>query len=779
MSEYFPSPEWLQQMHSAAAAPSPRDEFVRGLRERLAVRGLALQSRRRVRARLAWGFAVVAILLAAGVLIAGPQNVVSALQKILGYIPGIGIVQDGSIRVLAEPVTVTREGITLTLEQVVADPTQTIVVYKAEGLSVAVANSNGEGGSLCWKPEVVRLPDGTELAGAGGEGGGWGSGYRSRLIYGAMPPDVNEGTLVVPCIMGMPPGKAPEDWSLPFRLKPAPPDLTVMPVIDLPTPTVEPSPLAATASPTNAETYGITLSLDRVITLDDGYALLGSVHWQDDRFASVADSLQTIVTDAGGMPIPVERDYDDYGMAQTAEPNATQWAYRIQGKAFHGPLTLTFHSVGVDLQNPVPVQFDTGANPRVGQSWDLNQSLQVMGLPVTLRSAKMIVQGDMQGFEFTVQAPLALRGLALGFEKSAGLVQTQERCCSSGGGSAPNQTGMFKTYALTDFSLVGGTINLSVRHVELSGNWSVEWNPPVVEGAPTATALPQACLTDDKWNQLAEGPALPIPAGLGGKILTMRGAVAPDPSLFLSGVDGSGEKGLIFGDGILSPDGSKLLFAQDQRMYILDLESGVKTALTPPGVDGMRPLWSPDGKHIAMTQFLENYHVVVMNADGSDLHRVTRGVSIEESAGWSPDGKQVLYTVLGEGGKQYLKLVDIDTGAITDLFSITSKNPSLALSPDGQWVAFMDRGFGMFEASVYLARLDGSDRRLMAQLDAQPFFAYSPFWSPDGKWLAMSIQDANAFEPGDPSIALIQPDTCEVVPLTNIKGEIRSWVPSP
>jgi len=64
MSEYFPSPEWLQQMRSAAAAPSPRDEFVQGLRERLVARGLAFQSRRRGRARLAWGFAVVAILLA-------------------------------------------------------------------------------------------------------------------------------------------------------------------------------------------------------------------------------------------------------------------------------------------------------------------------------------------------------------------------------------------------------------------------------------------------------------------------------------------------------------------------------------------------------------------------------------------------------------------------------------------------------------------------------------------------------------------------------------------
>jgi WD40 repeat protein len=778
MNEYLPSPEWLQQMRAAAAAPGPQDSFVRGLRGRLVDRGLMLQTRGRIRARLAWGLAVAAILLAAGVLIAGPQNVVLALQRILGYIPGVGIVQSGTIRVLDEPVTVTRDGITLTLEQVVADSSQTVVIYKAEGLSVKVANSNGEGGPLCAKSEAIRLADGTELAIAGGNGDGWGSGYRSRLLFPAIPTNINEGTFLVPCIADMPPGKAPEDWSFHFRLKPAPLDLTVMPVVDVATPIVQPSVVAATAGPTKAETYEITASLDSVVTREDGYTLLGSLHWKDDRFAGVTDGIQATVTDADGMQIPVEKDYDDYGMARSAEPNAALWAYRIQGKAFHGPLTLTFRYVGVDLRNPVPVQFDTGANPRVGQSLEINQSLQVLGIPVTLLSAKMIAQGDMQGFEFTVQAPLALRAMALGLEKSPGLVQTKERCCGSGGGSAPNQTGMFKTYALSDFSVAGGTINLSIRHVELSGNWSVEWNPPVVEGWPTATALPQACLTDAKWNQLSAGPAVALPAGLGGKILTMRGALAPDPSLFLSGVDGGGEKGLVFGDGSLSPDGKTLVFAgQDNRFYVMDLESGGKTALTLPGVTGTNPRWSPDGKYIAMSQFLENYHVVVMKADGSGLRRVTQGVSIEELSGWSPDGEQVLYTVLGEGGKHYLKLADIDTGTVTDLFAIDWKNPSPALSPDGKWVAYLDRPFGAYSAGVYVARLDGSGRRLMTQLEAQPSYAFSPFWSPDGKWLAVSIQDANAFMPGDPSIALIQPDTCEVVPMTGVKGEIRSWVP--
>ena len=40
------------------------------------------------------------------VLIIGPQRVAAEVQKLLGYIPGFGIVeQNAALRVLAEPVT--------------------------------------------------------------------------------------------------------------------------------------------------------------------------------------------------------------------------------------------------------------------------------------------------------------------------------------------------------------------------------------------------------------------------------------------------------------------------------------------------------------------------------------------------------------------------------------------------------------------------------------------------------------------------------------------------
>lgn len=50
------------------------------------------------------------------------------MRRYQGYILGIGFVQPASLRVLAEPVRHTREGVTVTIEQVVADTERAVLV---------------------------------------------------------------------------------------------------------------------------------------------------------------------------------------------------------------------------------------------------------------------------------------------------------------------------------------------------------------------------------------------------------------------------------------------------------------------------------------------------------------------------------------------------------------------------------------------------------------------------------------------------------------------------
>lgn len=97
----------------------------------------------------------------------------------------------------------------------------------------------------------------------------------------------------------------------------------------------------------------------------------------------------------------------------------------------------------------------------------------------------------------------------------------------------------------------------------------------------------------------------------------------------------------------------------------------------------------------------------------------------------------------------------------------------MAISSDGLWMAYLDKVPGKMTPGVYLARIDGSDKRLLMQLDH--WVAFTPVFSPDGRWLAINVMDTDL--PDTPIIpTLIEVSSCKIVPLSDLKGsEIQEW----
>ena len=60
----------------------------------------------------------------------------------------------------------------------------------------------------------------------------------------------------------------------------------------------------------------------------------------------------------------------------------------------------------------------------------------------------------------------------------------------------------------------------------------------------------------------------------------------------------------------------------------------------------------------------------------------------------------------------------------------------------------------------------------MAALEGRAL--YGPVWSPDQRWLILGLPD-----PDDPvdqmAQALVELDTCSVIPLPDVGGEVYSW----
>jgi hypothetical protein len=180
------------KMRDAASVPGPDPRFLENLRARIAAQPVRAPSFGQ-KMKLFWmrpalaGALFALFVVTISMVIIGPQRVLAAFQGLLGYIPGIGFVDETSaLRVLAEPVHVERDGITLDVEQGAVDAQHTVLVYQVNGLSIAAANSQGEAaptGSLAQ----LRLPDGSLLEQNGAEGPGWGTGYQIRLVFPATP----------------------------------------------------------------------------------------------------------------------------------------------------------------------------------------------------------------------------------------------------------------------------------------------------------------------------------------------------------------------------------------------------------------------------------------------------------------------------------------------------------------------------------------------------------------------------------------------------------------
>jgi hypothetical protein len=95
----------------------------------------------------------------------------------------------------------------------------------------------------------------------------------------------------------------------------------------------------------------------------------------------------------------------------------------------------------------------------------------------------------------------------------------------------------------------------------------------------------------------------------------------------------------------LSPDGLQAAFGVDDAIWVVDLEGGDATAITPRTGYAWAVQWSPTGEWLTYTRFHgRTTAVALVRPDGSDDHEITVPDETDEAnaAVWSPDGKDLL-----------------------------------------------------------------------------------------------------------------------------------------
>lgn len=192
-----------------------------------------------------------------------------------------------------------------------------------------------------------------------------------------------------------------------------------------------------------------------------------------------------------------------------------------------------------------------------------------------------------------------------------------------------------------------------------------------------------------------------------------------------------------------SPDGRQIAFswrpAGQPSLHIFVKREGQQEPLqlTSSSHNDVLPAWSPDGKWIAFCRerppgpIHMPHDLYIIPAGGGQERRVAQGWL---GVSWSPDGKVIAAAELpnvvdkmspASGG---IFTLSIESGQRRDL---TSGNPDLlpAFSPDGKWIAFIRRHFGVAE-EVFVVPAGGGPARQLT-FDRQPLRGVT--WTTDSR----------------------------------------------
>lgn len=202
-----------------------------------------------------------------------------------------------------------------------------------------------------------------------------------------------------------------------------------------------------------------------------------------------------------------------------------------------------------------------------------------------------------------------------------------------------------------------------------------------------------------------------------------------------------------------SPDGTEIAFArgdyffnEDWTPYGIDIwvmnADGTNLRKLTNGVGwNLSPTWSPDGSMIAFESIRNSftdiwsegdYNIWVMYADGYNPWQLTNDPGWEINPDWSPDGSAVAF----EAGVA-VQVINIDgTNQRTLLSEPGYQFLDPTWSPDGSKIA-ATRAVSAMEAEekseVFSVDADGGNKR---NLTNHPASDYMPVWSPDGTTIA-------------------------------------------
>ena len=441
MNDLNPSPEFEDKVRKAMQTPEANPEFAKRLRNELVRRPVQMKTRF---FKPAWS---VAFVLALAVIVVSVPGLAAALGRVFGYMPNVGLIETtNGLRMLTEPVSSTRDGVTITITNVFAYPDHIELQYEVSGIPpeddgwqsndassnpTAFCGGVNPGSTYNKAGDArLRLPDGTVLE-RDYTGKYPQNVFAMQPVYDAvLPAGVTSLTFVLDCIPQARLGVVPEHWELALDLVEVPAGTIVgEPVIEVTQPVVT-EEVPASDSTDTVSAPKVTMTLERIIPTDTNTVIYFHLNMEnaDPSLVSIMPRNVYVIDSLG-------QQFHMVGLFvwQPFEHKVgSAFEFVSEGKPAPGPLTLVidemiayYMPLYVDPPQATPEDmsftFDAGEAPQLGQIWDLNKTFTIAGYDFEIAQAQAVTFSDIEttnfidgsqgfdyGYQFTVEADPSL-----------------------------------------------------------------------------------------------------------------------------------------------------------------------------------------------------------------------------------------------------------------------------------------------------------------------------------------------------------------------------------
>ena len=211
----------------------------------------------------------------------------------------------------------------------------------------------------------------------------------------------------------------------------------------------------------------------------------------------------------------------------------------------------------------------------------------------------------------------------------------------------------------------------------------------------------------------------------------------------------------------VAPDGRRLTMGVEEgtgmSAVVYDLNRQTRTRLTFTGT-ARYPSWSPDGRSVLFglrTDSTDGLDLYEAAADGSGGIRLVYGAPYDQYEGeWLPDGRVLALRQTVPSTGRDLWMVPRPEGDPTEVLRTPFNERSIALSPDGRYLAYASDESGLDE--VYIRELPGPGGKWQISQGG----GTEPAWRGDGRELyyrgvehimAVPVETAPTFHSGIPT----------------------------